>query len=155
MKTRDLTAAILGGPASIDVQTGEGGVVHAAVHGRSDLDALRKTDAHPLLNYLHGGAAWNADITVVKKSAQLVIDSDMQGISSALPQPFAKRAGETLPLHIEKKNVAEGQDIITAQLGKLLSARLARRAENGVNVSSAASSISAGRASGWTGTAYG
>ncbi len=134
MKTRDLTADILGGPASIDVQTGEGGVVHAAVHGRSNLDALRKTDAHPLLNYLHGGAAWNADITVVKKSAQLVIDSDMQGISSALPQPFAKRAGEMLPLHIEKKNVAEGQDIITAGLGKLFSARLARRSENGVNV---------------------
>lgn len=134
MKTRDLTADILGGPASINVQTGEGGVVHATVNGHSNLDALRKTDAHPLLNYLHGGAAWDADITVVKKSAQLVINSNMQGISSALPQPFVKRANDQLPLHIEKKNVAEGQDIITAQLGKILSVRLARRNENGVNV---------------------
>lgn len=134
MQTHDLTAEILGGSAGINVQTGEGGVVHATVRGLSNLDVLRKTDAYPLLNYLHGGAAWDADITVVKKSAQVVISSNMQGISSNLPQPFAKRASEIMPLHIEKKNVAEGQDIITAQLGKLAGARLARRDENGVSV---------------------
>lgn len=134
MQTRDLKAEILGGAASISVQSGEGGVVHATVNGHSNLDTLRKTDAHPLLNYLHGGAAWNADIQVVKKSAQVVVNSTMQGISSSLPAPFAKRAGEMMSLHVEKKNVAEGQDVIAAQLGKLFSARLARRDENGVSV---------------------
>jgi uncharacterized protein YhdP len=147
---------------------------------------LRNIEAHPLLNYLHGSAAWDADISVVKKSAQIIINSNLQGISSSLPQPFSKRADEVMTLHVEKKpvlspstslrtglpkrpvpgkacpdkttshstrlpkdgsqvagyepcpkvegSVAEGQDVITAQLGNLLSARLARRNENGAMV---------------------
>ncbi|MBK9161892.1 MAG: hypothetical protein IPM27_10095 [Nitrosomonadales bacterium] len=131
MQAKGVSAKILGGDASIDMQTAEGGVVHAVVKGRSDLDKLRATDPHPLLQYLRGGAAWDADIAVVKSSAQLTVNSTLEGIGSSLPQPFAKRANEAMPLHVEKVNVAEGQDVIRAQLGKLLSVRLARRDENG------------------------
>ena len=131
MQARGVSAEILGGAASINVQTAAGGVVHATVRGRSNLDTLRKLNPHPLLNYLYGGAAWDADITVAKKSAQLTINSNLQGMGSNLPQPFVKRANETMPLHVEKKSVADDQDVITAQLGKLLSARLVRREENG------------------------
>ncbi len=126
-----VSAEILGGAASIDVKTESGGVVHATVKGRSNLDALRRIDPHPLLDYLSGGTAWDADITVVKKSAQLTINSSLQGLGSTLPQPFAKPANEAMPLRVEKRVVTEGQDVITAQLGKLLSARLIRRDENG------------------------
>lgn len=131
MHTGGVSAEILGGAASIDARTAAGGVVRAMVKGRSDLDALRKLNPHPLLDYLHGGATWDADVTVVKKSAQLVINSSLRGVSSGLPQPFVKHAGEAMPLRLEKKNVAAGQDVITVQLGKLLNARLLRRDENG------------------------
>lgn len=134
MQASGVSAEILGGAASINVQTAAGGVVHATVKGRSNLDALRKIDPHPLLNYLSGGAAWDADIAVQKKSAQLTINSNLQGLGSTLPQPFAKRANEAMPLRLEKKNVTDGQDVIIAQLGKLLSARLVRREENGAMV---------------------
>lgn len=134
MQASGVSAEILGGAASINVQTAAGGVVHATVKGRSNLDALRKIDPHPLLNYLSGGAAWDADIAVQKKSAQLTINANLQGLGSTLPQPFAKRANEALLLRLEKKNVTDGQDVIIAQLGKLLSARLARREENGAMV---------------------
>ena len=155
MQANDVSAEILGGAASIDAQTAAGGAVHATIRGRSDLDALRKISTHPLLNYLHGGTTWNADITVVKKSAQLTINSNLQGLGSNLPQPFAKHANEAMQLRLEKKpvlslsngpvlslsngpvpssvegNIDDGQDVITVQLGNLLSARLARRDENG------------------------
>ncbi len=131
MQASGVSAEILGGAASINVQTAAGGVVHATVKGRSNLDALRRIDPHPLLNYLSGSAAWDADIAVQKKTAQLTINSNLQGLGSTLPQPFTKRANEALPLRLEKKNVTDGQDVITAQLGKLLSARLVRRDENG------------------------
>ena len=134
MQASGVSAEILGGPASINVQTAEGGAVRATVKGRSNLDALRKVNPHPLLNYLSGGAAWNAEISVVKKAAELLIKSDLQGIASTLPQPLAKRASDTLPLRIDKKNVIPGQDILTAELGKLVDVRLARREENGVSV---------------------
>ncbi|HEU0219613.1 MAG TPA: YhdP family protein [Gallionella sp.] len=134
MQAQGVSAEILGGATSINVQTAAGGVVHATVRGRSNLDALRKINPHPLLNYLYGGAGWDADIDVQKKSAQLTINSNLQGLGSNLPQPFAKRANEAMPLRLEKKNVAEEQDVISVQLGKLLSARLVRRDENGAMV---------------------
>ena len=157
MQASGVSAEILGGTASINVQTAAGGVVHATLKGRSNVDVLRNIEPLPLLNYLHGSAAWDADISMVKKSAQITINSNLQGISSSLPQPFAKRADEMMMLRVEKNPVlippkrpagkaclepcpkvegavAEGQDVITAQLGNLLSARLARRNENGAMV---------------------
>ncbi|MFZ2302292.1 MAG: DUF3971 domain-containing protein [Gallionella sp.] len=131
MQANGVSAEILGGAASIDAQATSDGVVHAAVKGHNNLDVLRKNEPHPLLNYLHGSAAWNADINIAKKSAQIVINSNLQGIGSNLPQPFSKAADEAMPLRLEKKNIANGQDIIIAQLGKLLSVRLMRREESG------------------------
>ncbi len=134
LHTRNLSADILGGKSKLDVQTGADGVVRVKVDGRVGMEALRKTNDQPLLRHLHGSAKWNADITVVKKSAQLVIKSDLLGIRSSLPQPFAKRADESMPLRIEKKNILDKQDVITAQLGTLLTARLLRREENNTSV---------------------
>ena len=158
MQASDVSAEILGGTASINVQTTADGAVHAALKGRSNVDVLRKVQSHPLLNYLHGSAAWDADINVVKKSAQIIINSNLQGLSSSLPQPFFKRTDEIMRLHVEKNpllimpkravpgkacpapcppaenSFVEGQDVLSAQLGKLLSARLMRRNENGVMV---------------------
>jgi uncharacterized protein (TIGR02099 family) len=135
MKTSNVSAEILGGSASMNMQTAEGGVVHVIVKGHSNLDVLRNIEPHPLLSYLQGGAAWDADISVTKKATQVVINSNLQGISSSLPQPFTKLADEVLPLRLGKKNVADGQDVITAQLGKLFGARLVRGEEkNGAMV---------------------
>jgi uncharacterized protein (TIGR02099 family) len=134
MQASGVSAEILGGAASINVQTAAGGVVHATVKGRSNLDVLRNSESHPLLNYLYGGAAWDADISVAQKSAQVIINSSLQGIGSNLPQPFFKPADQAMPFHLEKRNVTDGQDVIVAQLDKLLSARLMRREENGAMV---------------------
>ncbi|MDO8811557.1 MAG: DUF3971 domain-containing protein [Gallionella sp.] len=131
MQANGVSAEILGGAASVNVQTAAGGAVHATVKGHNNLDVLRKNEPHPLLNYLYGSAAWDADISVNKKSIQVVINSSLQGIGSNLPQPFFKTADEAMPLRFGKKNIANGQDVITAQLGKLLSLRLVRGEENG------------------------
>lgn len=134
VRANGVSAEILGGAASIDVKTEPGGVVHAVVKGRSDLDALREINPHPLLDHLYGGAAWDADISVVKKTAQLTINSNLRGLGSNLPQPLTKSANEVMPLRLEKKVVTDGQDVIVAQLGKLFRARMVRRDENGAMV---------------------
>ena len=154
MHANGVSAEILGGKASISVQSDAGGAVHATVKGRSNVDVLRKIETYPVLDYLQGSADWDADISVVKKSAQIIITSNLQGISSSFPQPFAKRANEVMLLRVEKNpvlssskrpvlilpkpraggkegSVAEGQDVITVRLGNLLSARLERQNENG------------------------
>jgi len=131
MQARGVSAEILGGPASIDIQTTEGGTVHATVQGHSDIDALRSHESYPLLDYLHGSTGWGADIKVLKKSAQVTVTSDLRGISSGLPQPFAKTADKVMPVRIEKSGVSDGKDTITLSLGNLLSARLVRHEEKG------------------------
>lgn len=134
MQASGVSAEIMGGAASINLQTGKSGGVHATVKGRSSVAALRKISPHPVLNYLHGGTAWDADIVVENKSARLVINSDLQGLGSSLPLPFAKRANELMPLRVGKKDTAKGQDLITARLGSLLDARLERRDKNGAMI---------------------
>ncbi len=156
MHANGVSAEILGGAAIINMQTVEGGAVHATVKGRSNVDILRKNEPHPLLNYLHGSTAWDADIRVLKKATQITINSNLQGISSSLPQPFTKRADEVMTVHVEKNpviilpkravpakpcpkpcpkvvaTVAVGQDVISARLGNIFSARLSRIEKNGV-----------------------
>ncbi|MFZ2541016.1 MAG: YhdP family protein [Gallionella sp.] len=131
MQSSGVTAEILGGPASINIQTAEGGVVHVTAQGRCDVDAYRKIESHPLLNYLQGATEWDVDISVVKKSAHVIVKSNLQGIRSSLPQPLAKSADEVMPVRIEKSAGTDGRDIIAARVNKLLSARLVRREEKG------------------------
>ncbi len=154
MHVKDAVTQILGGAANVSVDSDAGGAVHAVAQGRADINALRTAYPHALLDALHGSAAWNADIRVTSKSPLTVITSDLQGISSSLPQPFAKLASETMPLRVEfapvtnqssirtlkntKKSKAsppdsagETQGVVTAQLGNLLAAKFLRHRENG------------------------
>ncbi len=131
IQARGVTAEILGGPASIDMQTGDGGVVQAIVQGQSDVDDLRSLETQPLLDYFHGSTAWQADIKIIKKSAQVTVESDLRGISSDLPQPFAKPADQSMPIRVEKSGVIEGQDTLKIDLGNLLAASFVRHEDKG------------------------
>jgi uncharacterized protein (TIGR02099 family) len=132
MRASDLVSEILGGPAIINMQTGENGAVQATVQGQSRIDALRRLHPLPLLDHLHGGTTWNAKIVVAQKSAQLEINSNLQGIKSSLPQPFSKDANKTMHLRVTKENITDKQDLVTVQLGNLLNARLDLRDADGV-----------------------
>ena len=134
MQANNVAADILGGPAHMNVQTAEGGAVKANAQGRINLEVLRRTEKNPVLGFLHGSTTWDANISIVKKIPQIVLNSNLAGISSTLPVPLTKRSNEVWPLRIEKKNIADGQDQITVQLGKLLNARLMRTEENGISV---------------------
>lgn len=128
IKTNNATATILGGPARLNVQTAVG-AVHASIQGRANLDAMRESELPPLLKNLHGSTTWDANISVAKKIVNLTLNSNLQGISSSLPEPLTKSPEEVWPLRIERKNIAPGQYMIGIRLAKLLNARL--YSENG------------------------
>jgi uncharacterized protein (TIGR02099 family) len=145
MRAKGISAEILGGPATIDLDSGADGGVHASAKGNINADALRKLRPDPLLHHLHGSASWDADIRVANRSVQFSIDSDLQGLASSLPQPLSKNAGEAMKLHVEmnpvpssakqpvpaKPAVVPGQAEITARLGDIVSAQLSLRDQNG------------------------
>lgn len=124
MQAQGVTADILGEKAIINVQTEGGDTVNATVKGRNNISVVRKYQKHPLLGYLKGKTTWDADIRVVNKKPKVVIRSDLRGIKSTLPAPFAKASNEKMTLLLEKTSINSGQDLIAAKIGDLVKANL-------------------------------
>jgi uncharacterized protein (TIGR02099 family) len=121
----DIGAQILGGAAHLTVQS-ENGTLLTRAHGRLDLDNLNRLAPHPLLRRVRGGADWRADIRARGKLVDVAVDSELQGIVSDLPAPFAKRASERIPLHFEQRSIDLRQQELGLHYGTLFDARLTR-----------------------------
>lgn len=126
-----IKAITLGGPISIAGQTQKDGGVLINLHGRAAAAGLQGFATHPAIRSLSGTADWRGAVSVRKKQADLVVESSLVGLASSLPAPFAKRAVEAVPLRIEKKMAGAGQDMVRLTYGRILSAQLSRRIENG------------------------
>lgn len=126
----DITAQVLGGPARLAITSEQGGLVTKA-RGRLDLDNLNKLQPHPLWTRVHGNTDWSADIRVKDKLADVVVDSELQGIVSDLPAPLAKRAGERMTLHFAQKSLDRRRDRFDLRLGSLLDASITRQLDAG------------------------
>ncbi len=139
-QTRQLTAEMLGGPAQIDVKVSAASGVLATLDGMSNMDMLRVTNPHPLLNYVHGGAAWSARVTAANKALHVQINSSLQGVSTTFPSPFTKAKNDALALSVELNSGAsngarttEGLSTVAIELDKLLSAKILLQNQSGTS----------------------
>ena len=107
LKIPEITATLLGGPLKLKGGLQDDGRVRLALDGKIDIAQLRKLTDLPLLDRVSGSTSYRGEVRANKKSADLVIDSSLQGIASSLPEPFNKSANETLALHLEKKELPE------------------------------------------------
>ncbi len=131
MSMSDANAQILGGPAQLSMQSGKDGIIQASLHGRTDMDALRQHVALPLLEYLHGGSNWQAEIKTQKQVTDVVVTSDLAGMACDMPVPFNKDAAESIPLRLDIRSENPQQEMMTLQYGSLIGAKLLRRKEAG------------------------
>lgn len=132
VSTKNITAQILGGPASLVIETGAEGAISARLNGTADLDALRKQVAQPLLHKLQGSAPWDVDIQVHNKLSKITLNSNLTWLQSDLPAPLFKRAGENAELHFEQDSQDARHETLILQYGKWLNAKFSRQAdENG------------------------
>jgi uncharacterized protein (TIGR02099 family) len=123
------TANILGGPATLTMQSGKDGLIHALLHGRMDMDAYRQGATNPFLEYLHGGSDWQAEIKLQKDVTDVLVTSDLAGMACDLPAPFGKEADEVIPVRVELRSVMPQQEMVALQYGSLIGAKLLRRKE--------------------------
>ncbi len=121
-----LTAQFLGGPAAINAATQQG-VVQVNTSGKATAAGLNKAFGHPLLQHLQGSAKWNGQIVLRKKLANVVISSNLQGLSSDLPAPFYKKAGDSVLFRLERKTPSSDQDSISMNYGRVMAAQFERR----------------------------
>ncbi len=76
---------------------------------------------------LSGSTPWSGSYQVRGKTYTGQMESDLRGLASTLPQPFAKAAGEARPARIDIKQLAAKQELWKASLGNQISAQLILR----------------------------
>ncbi|GAB5606078.1 YhdP family protein [Sideroxyarcus sp. TK5] len=120
-----VTAQILGGPARLSLRN-EGSVLRVRADGTMDAGSLFDTYGYPLLWKLHGKTAWQAEISVKDKRADVRVSSDLQGLASNLPQPFNKTVAQLIPLRFELQDIDAHNDLLRFRYGDIVKVELAR-----------------------------
>ena len=135
-----VTGQWLGGPITLLVsERAEHGSATVSIAGHGVLDArtaLSATGARIEDRLLEGNAEWNADLRLVPAAAgraaslRVRADSSLIGLTSRLPEPFAKAAGAAFAVHAELLGTADAGELRVA-LGERLRGLMAleRRGE--------------------------
>jgi uncharacterized protein (TIGR02099 family) len=121
-----IDASLFGGPLKIQGGLRKDGRVLITADGSADIGRLRRESNHPALASLSGTASYHGEIRIDGRDADVVVESNLVGLASVLPEPFGKAGSRALPLRFEKKRIANG-DRIEASLGTVLEARIMRR----------------------------
>ena len=128
-------ATFLGGPIVVSSAPPGDATARINVQGRAHIDGLRGALGNAwLMRHVSGSTDWKGALVLRKKLADLVIESNLQGIASELPPPLRKAAGEEIPLRIERRFISQEPglaDRVDATYGEVLSARLVRRHADG------------------------
>lgn len=127
VRTTGLNGVFLGGPVTIVAATQGDGAIHASLQGRINADNVRKAGGPGWMQHLRGAADWRGTLTVRRKIPELVIESNLQGIGSSLPVPFAKTPGEAVPMRIGRRVVGPQRDRLSVSYGEIVKAEIARR----------------------------
>jgi len=122
-------ATFFGGPLSISGSTQRDGTIRIGLQGRVVPDTVRRAGGPAWLTYVRGATDWRGTLTVRKKTVDLVLESNLQGMASALPAPFVKTAAESVPLRIERRFVSNDRDVVSLSYGDVFGARLQRHTE--------------------------
>lgn len=146
LQAEQIHATLMGMPISVDVKTVGGGAVAVNVDGTfNPVDVRKQMASSSLLDRLSGSTSWHGKILARKKNAEVVVESSLVGLTSALPEPFTKNAGDVMPLRFERKSLnpnashnasiaTSTRDQIDLSLGDRAAARFVRRHESDPNL---------------------
>jgi uncharacterized protein (TIGR02099 family) len=114
---------LFGGPVVLSAATHADGGAQITAKGEATVIGTRAAFDHPWTRYLNGQAGYTATIQVSKGGrSHVVVRSPLQGLTSLLPAPLAKRTGETLPLELE----LTPDERVKARIGRVVAAEFAR-----------------------------
>ena len=131
-----LSATWLGSPLTLKVSERRGGVMGVQMQGYVDVRKLVALSQLKELPEVSGETSWSGEFLYTAPSGTKPVrwqgraDSNLIGIASDLPAPFAKLANATLPLHVEMSGTSEASEI-RAQLAERLRAVFALTSPRG------------------------
>ena len=130
VRAQNVTATMLGGPVTIAASSASDGAVRVNVQGRINADVARRSAGNPYwARQLRGATDWRALITARRRTADVLIESSLQGLAADLPAPLGKTSVETLPFRFERRLLPGNQDRLSVSFGDVLSMNLQRRTE--------------------------
>jgi uncharacterized protein (TIGR02099 family) len=136
LRIPEIKATLFDGPLVVKGGTQRDGKVLISAEGSLSAAQLGQQFDFPLFEKLSGAAKYKGEVRIKKRSADLVIDSNLVGLASTLPEPFKKAADEALPLHFEKIFLPSAaqrsgepllRDQIDVRLGNTLALQMIRR----------------------------
>ncbi len=126
---RDIAGRVFGGPLKVQVKSA-GDKVGVVATGTASIGEVSQYFGWPLINHLSGNAGWKADIAIRRRNADVVVESDLLGISSPLPEPLNKNATMPLPLRIERTVPDAQREQYRITLGKVAQGLIVRKGES-------------------------
>ncbi|MGO4328299.1 YhdP family protein [Cupriavidus sp. 2TAF22] len=134
----DLRARLFGGEIRAGGGSQPDGTVRVTANGNIGAAGIREVLAgSPLAGLapkIEGGTAYSAVIGVREHQPQIMVSSELAGLSLALPAPLGKSAAQAVPLRVELRPAAAraGVEELLVQYGNALNARylLRRNAES-------------------------
>jgi len=131
VRVQNISGVVLGGPVTIAAATARDAAVKITLQGRINADAARRAGGPSWIQHLRGSTDWRAVINARKRNAEIVFESNLQGLAVDMPAPIFKTAAETMPLRIERRLLPANQDRLSLSLGEIVSVNLVRRTEGG------------------------
>jgi uncharacterized protein (TIGR02099 family) len=127
VRVQGIRGVFLGGPVSIAAASTRDATVRVNVQGRINADIARRGGGPDWVQRLRGATDWRAQFVTRKRSADVVIESNLQGLAADLPAPLVKTAAESLPVRFERRLLSASQDRISFSAGDIVSMILLRR----------------------------
>ena len=125
-----VNGTLFGGPVAISATSARDAAVRVSIQGRVNADNARRSAGSPRwAQRLRGATDWRAQITARKRTADILVESSLQGLAVDLPAPLMKTAAETLPFRFERRMLSAGQDRLSLSVGEVLGVNLLRRTE--------------------------
>ena len=131
ISAKNISASVYGGPARLDISSGENRLVRVAARGNISDAGIRSALGSKLGNLVSGNADWFGDISIRPQQVNVTIRSSLAGLALDLPQPIGKSADEKMPLRIEKRQQAPKQDTIVISMANQISAQILRNEIDG------------------------
>lgn len=124
----EISGRVFGGPVRVGIKS-LADKVAVQVAGSSNVAELTKHFGLPLGERLSGSAAWKSTIDIRHGKTDLMVESDLVGVDSRLPEPLAKAAASPLALRFEKVTGEAGRQQLRAVLGDVAQVLAVRRGE--------------------------
>ena len=115
-----ITGTLFGKPATLAMATASDGLITTQIEGGVDSAALAAYVPAALAAKLDGATSWKAKLTSPRGAAgELVVTSDLKGLASQLPSPFAKAADDAIGFTFTMPGVGTETAVSTVAVGDI------------------------------------